>query len=56
VPQATVTVSRGNSGDPDSAFFGNTTEDWVEGNYRPLLFTRAEAQADAVEQRTLSPR
>ena len=56
VPQATVTVSRGNSGDPGSAFFGNTTEDWVEGNYRPLLFTRAEAQADAVEQRTLSPR
>jgi penicillin amidase len=55
VPQATVTVSRGSSGDPDSPFFANTTEDWVEGNYRPMLFTRAEAQADSVEQRTLSP-
>lgn len=55
VPRAEVTVARGNSGDPDSAFFANTTEDWVEGSYRPLLFTRAQIEADATERLTLSP-
>ncbi len=55
VPRATLTVARGASGDPDSAFFANTTEDWVEGNYRPLLFVRSEIEADAAERLTLSP-
>ncbi len=55
VPRAEVTVLGGNSGDPDSPFFESTREDWVEGNYQPLLFTSAEVEADAVERLTLSP-
>ncbi len=53
VPQARVTVARGSSGDPDSPYFGNTTTDWIEGNYRPLLFTRAEVDADSAERLTI---
>jgi len=55
VPRAEVTVARGASGDPDSPFFANTTEDWVEGHYRPLLFGRGAIEADAAERLTLSP-
>lgn len=55
VPFAEVTVARGNSGDPDSPFLANTTDDWVNGRYVPLVFTRADAEADAQETWTLSP-
>lgn len=55
VPRAEVTVARGSSGDPESPFFANTTEDWVEGNYRPLLFDRDAIERDAAERLVLSP-
>lgn len=55
VPVAQVTIARGNAGDPDSPFFGNTTDDWIEGRYRPLHFTRTDVEADMAEHRTLSP-
>jgi penicillin amidase len=54
-PTATVTVSRGNAGDPDSPFFDNPTEDWVEGRYQPLRFDRADVEADEAERLELSP-
>ncbi len=54
-PRAQVTVSRGNSGEPDSPFFDNATEDWIDGRYVPLRFRRADVDADAVETWTLAP-
>jgi penicillin amidase len=54
-PRASVNVSRGTSGDPDSPFLANTTEDWIEGRYSPLLFRRDEAEADLVESWELGP-
>ncbi|MCB9594017.1 MAG: penicillin acylase family protein [Sandaracinaceae bacterium] len=55
VPSAQVTVSRGNSGDPESPFFDNATDDWINGRYVPLRFRRADVDADAVESSTLTP-
>jgi penicillin amidase len=54
-PLAEVTVARGNSGDPDSPFLANTTDDWVNGRYVPLLFTRGAIDADVQETWTLAP-
>lgn len=47
-------------GTPSSTFHvpaanAGTTADWVEGNFYPLLFRRAEIAADAKETRTLTP-
>jgi len=54
-PQARVTVSRGNAGEPDSPWYANAMEDWIEGRYVPLRFDRADVDADAVETTTLTP-
>ncbi|HJL20223.1 MAG TPA: penicillin acylase family protein [Sandaracinaceae bacterium LLY-WYZ-13_1] len=55
VPQARFNVASGASGDPSSEHFDDTTEDWVEGRYEPLRFTRADVEADATESLTLEP-
>lgn len=54
-PRAQVTVSRGNSGDPSSPFFDNSTEDWIEGRFVPLRFRREAVEEAAVERWTLAP-
>ncbi|MEJ7732000.1 MAG: penicillin acylase family protein [Polyangiaceae bacterium] len=53
VPTATFNYPPGNSGDPDSPHFADTLDDWVAGNYAPLLFRTAEVEADATLERTL---
>jgi penicillin amidase len=54
-PIATANFPRGNSGDPDSPHFGDRLEDWVEGNYERLPFTREEVDAAAESVITLVP-
>ncbi|MFK7987184.1 MAG: penicillin acylase family protein [Sandaracinaceae bacterium] len=54
-PVAEVNTARGNSGDPESAFFDNAMSDWIEGNYVPMLFERSEIEADAAESLTFAP-
>jgi penicillin amidase len=55
VPRATVSYPRGNAGDPDSPFWDNTLEGWVEGEYRTLAFRGGEVAADVREEIVLSP-
>lgn len=54
-PEALVNFPPGNVESPDSPFFSNTLEDWVEGRYSPLPFSRADVEASQAETFTLAP-
>lgn len=54
-PRAVVCFPRGNSGDPESPYWDNTLEDWVEGRYEPLLFRRDEVVEASDLELTLAP-
>lgn len=54
-PAARVQFPRGNAGEPDSPHWADTVADWRDGRYRPMLFRRAEIEADLEERLTLTP-
>lgn len=54
-PEAFVNFPPGNSGDPESPHFSDTLEDWREGVYEKLPFTRAEVEAAQAERIVLRP-
>ena len=54
-PQAWVNFPAGNVGDPASAHWDDTLQDWVDGTYTRLPFTRAEVDAAAETIVTLEP-
>lgn len=54
-PRAVTCFPRGVSGEPTSPHWDDTLDDWVEGRYRPLLFRRAEIEADMEEMFTIDP-
>jgi penicillin amidase len=53
-PEAIVNFPRGVAGDPTSPHFADTVDDWVDGVYRPLLFRRAEVEADLESRRVIA--
>lgn len=53
-PEAIVNFPRGVAGDPTSPHFADTVDDWVEGVYRPLLFRRADVEADMESRRVIA--
>lgn len=55
LPVAHANFPRGNSGDPDSPHFADTVDDWIEGEYQQLPFTREEVDAAAEATITLVP-
>jgi penicillin G amidase len=54
-PRATTNFPRGVAGEPDSPHWADTLDDWVAGTYRPLLFRRAEIEADSPEITMIMP-
>jgi len=54
-PRAVTSFPRGVSGEPSSAWWDNTLDDWIEGRYRPLLFHRADVEAEETERTVLTP-
>jgi penicillin amidase len=54
-PAARVQFPRGNAGEPDSPHWADTVADWRDGRYRPMLYRRAEIEADLDERLTLAP-
>jgi penicillin G amidase len=54
-PQAWANFPPGNSGEPGSVHFSDTLDDWVEGRYTRLPFTRDEVEAAAVSTFTMHP-
>ena len=54
-PQSWLNFPRGNSGDPTSAHWGDTLEDWVEGRHVRVPFSRAEVEAEVESRTTLKP-
>lgn len=54
-PEAVVNFPRGNSGEPSSPHFGDTLEAWIEDEYAPYPFRRAEVEAATDTVVTLEP-
>jgi penicillin amidase len=54
-PEAFVNFPPGNSGDPESPHFSDTLDDWRNGVYAKLPFTRAEVEAAQRERIVLRP-
>lgn len=54
-PEATINFPRGNSGDPTSPHWGDTLEDWTNGVYTPLPFSRDEVDAAMESSFVLTP-
>jgi penicillin amidase len=54
-PQAVINFIGGISGDPDSDFWDDRTEGWIEGDYEELAFEEAEIAERTVETTTLTP-
>jgi penicillin amidase len=44
-PQAWTSMPQGNVADPDSPHYDDLMDDWIEGRYRRLNFTREEVEA-----------
>jgi penicillin amidase len=55
VPQAWANFPPGNSADPDSPHASDTLADWVDGNYAPFPYARAEVDAAVTETIRLEP-
>lgn len=49
-PSAVVNFPRGNSGDPQSPFFSNTHQNWLDGKQEKMLFDRSEVEANLAEK------
>ena len=49
------TNSPGQSGDPESPFYGNLFELWARDQHFPVYFTRKMIEKAAFEKITLSP-
>ncbi|MBK8266329.1 MAG: penicillin acylase family protein [Nannocystis sp.] len=54
-PRSWLNFPRGNSGDPESKHWADTLEDWVEGRYLPLAFSREEVEAVRGSSVTIKP-
>jgi penicillin amidase len=54
-PEATLNFPRGNSGEPDSPHWDDTLQDWIDGEYKPLPYRRAEVEAAMESMFTLTP-
>lgn len=54
VPEATFDLGLGSHEDPDSPFFSNLQDDWVEAKHRPLLFRPGEVAAATVDEQVLA--
>jgi penicillin amidase len=54
-PTAVVNFPRGNSGEPSSPHWDDTLEDWTNGVYTPLPYSRAEVEAVTESSYTLAP-
>jgi penicillin amidase len=50
-----VTIGRGISGQPGSAFYGNLLEAWARGEFVPLAFTRPAVDKVTAHRLTLKP-
>src|SRR3990172_6896527 len=50
-----ATNTPGQSGQPGSPFYDNLREAWANGEYFPLLYTRAAVEANAAHRLTLQP-
>lgn len=50
LPRAMLNFPPGNSEEPDSPYFDNTLQDWVDGVYVPMAFSREEVEAAEVER------
>jgi penicillin amidase len=53
--RSVVTNVPGQSGQPESAFYGNLLPLWDRGEYFPLVFTRARVDRDAAHKLALRP-
>jgi penicillin G amidase len=45
----------GQSGDPDSEFYDNLVDPFIEGEYFPLLYTRSAIQQNTAKRVNLVP-
>jgi penicillin amidase len=50
-----VTIGPGISGQPGSAFYGNLLDDWVNGAFFPLAYTRAAVERVTTHKLLLTP-
>jgi penicillin amidase len=50
-----VTIGPGISGQPGSPFYGNLLDDWVEGRFFPLAYTRAAVESVTAHRLRLQP-
>jgi len=48
-PEGHFAMAQGISGEPESPWWDHLHDDWVNGRYRPMRFSRAEVEADPVE-------
>ena len=51
-----ATTAPGQSGEPGSPFYGDRAEDWANGVYFPLLFSRGAIEENAAYRLRLKPR
>jgi penicillin amidase len=50
-----VTIGPGMSGQPGSPFYGNLLDDWVEGTFFPLAYTRSAVEKATAHRLRLQP-
>jgi penicillin G amidase len=55
-PYSTANFALGNVADPESPHFDDALSGWIEGDYRKLLFDRADVETKAESRVVLSPR
>jgi penicillin amidase len=53
--RSVMTNVPGESGDPGSPHYSDLLDDWANGKYHPMPYTRAAVEAATVERITLSP-
>jgi penicillin amidase len=53
--RSVMTNVPGESGDPASPFYSNLVEDWAQGRYHPMPFSRKAVEAAAAERIQLLP-
>ncbi len=54
--RSVMTNAPGESGDPESPHYGDLIDDWANGRYHPMPFSRQAVEAAAAERLTLSPK
>jgi penicillin amidase len=46
----------GESGDPESPFYSNLLDEWAEGRYHPMAFSRKAVEEATVDRLKLLPK